>query len=172
MIRAVLCIIILAAGIGSGYLAARPYKNRVIHLQDLMLVLRIMEAEMEYRSEPLPQLMDRLAITAPGKAGDFLLSVLSFLAKEEQYDFYSSWEKAVNHVYRESALTSEDLDIVIHAGIELGKTDMENQRSMFAHLFKGLERQRNEAEKDQKTRERVYRALGSASGAMAVILLL
>ncbi len=172
MLNFILCITILIAGIGVGYLAARPYENRVIHLDELLLTLKIMQAEMEYRSDPLPDLMHRMTHRTTGKASDFLGTVCRLLKKGDRYDLYESWKQAVDEVYGESALASEDRLILSQAGIELGKTDMSNQQAMFAHLFKGLEKQRKEADEARRTKGRIYRTLGTSSGVLAVIMLL
>lgn len=81
MINLMLYIIILIAGIGVGYLAARPYENRVMHLEDLILALKILQAEMEYRSDPLPILMERISSCTTGKAVIFFRTVCDSLKK-------------------------------------------------------------------------------------------
>ncbi len=172
MLDFILYITILFAGTGVGYLAARPYENRVIHLDELLLTLKILQAEMEYRSDPLPDLMDRIAGRTTGKASHFLSTVCQLLGKKDRYDLYESWKQAVDEVYGESALASEDKEILSQAGIELGKTDMANQHAMFAHLFKGLENQRKEADEERRKKGRIYRTLGASSGVLAVIMLL
>lgn len=172
MIKLFLYMIILTGGAGVGYLKARPYENRVMHLDDLILTLKTMESEMEYRSDPLPTLLERIGSKSKDKSGEFLTSLLRLLVDNERLDFYESWKMAVWKVYDGSSLNSEDMDILSKAGIELGKTDMENQKAMFAHLFSGLERQRKDAAEERRIKTKLYRTLGAASGALAVIMLL
>ncbi|MGI6733133.1 MAG: hypothetical protein ACOX4J_02985 [Anaerovoracaceae bacterium] len=172
MVNLMLYITILLAGVGVGYLAAKPYENRVIHLEDLILALKIMQAEMEYRNDPLPELMERIACHTTGRATDFLLAVCASLKKDDRYDFYAIWKQAVEDVYGESSLMEEDRMILSNAGIELGKTDIVSQQAMFSHLFKGLEKQRKQAEEERRAKGRIYQALGTASGVLAVIILL
>ncbi|HQC82421.1 MAG TPA: stage III sporulation protein AB [Bacillota bacterium] len=172
MINLMLYIIILIAGIGVGYLAARPYENRVMHLEDLILALKILQAEMEYRSDPLPILMERISSCTTGKAVVFFRTVCDSLKKDDRYDFSYTWKQAVEDVYSESALVEADRVILANAGIELGKTDMASQQAMFSHLFHKLEKQREQAEEERNTKGRIYRALGTASGVLAVIILL
>ena len=172
MLDLILYITILIAGTGVGYLASRPYENRVIHLEDLILVLKIMQAEMEYRNDPLPELMERIAQGMTGKAGHFLHTVCSLLKKDDRHDLYDSWKQAVDDVYGESSLVDKDKEILSQAGIELGKTDMASQQAMFVHLFQGLEKQRKEADEERRTKCRICRTLGAASGVLVVIMLL
>lgn len=172
MVNFILYLIILAGGAGTGYLTARKFENRVIHLDDLILTLKTVQAEMEYRNDPLPILLERVGERTKEKAGEFLITVCEILQREEQFDFYESWKRAVLKVYEESALNDEDRQILIKAGIELGKTGIANQLAMFNYIFSGLKRQREEADEERKTKGKVYQTLGIASGALAIIILL
>ncbi|GAB1475365.1 hypothetical protein MASR2M70_01970 [Bacillota bacterium] len=172
MISFFLYIIILAGGAGAGYLAARPFVNRVIHLDDLIITLKTLQSEMEYRGDPLPALLLRIANDTGGKPGEFFLRVLTLIEENKGMDFYRSWEKAVYEAYSDSALKEDDRLILSQVGIELGKTGIENQQALFAHAFTGLERQRKEADEERRSRGRVYRTLGTAAGILAVIVLL
>ncbi len=172
MIKLILYIAVLAGGMGAGYLAGRPFENRVIHLDDLILTLKTLQAEMEYRGDPLPVLLLRIGESTEGKAGEFLLRVLTLIEENNDSDFYKSWKRAVEEIYLETALKEDDRLILSQTGIELGKTDIGNQQALFAHTFRGLERQRKEADEERKSRVRVCRTLGTASGVLAVIMLL
>lgn len=172
MLKLILYFIIIAAGTGTGYLMARPYENRILHLQDLISVLKILEAEMKYRRDPLPLLLKRIGKMSHNQAGEFFLRISEGLQSSYAFDFYGSWSWAVNEIYGESALTETDRSIISEAGIELGKTDMNNQHSLFARLFSRLEQQITEATEDKKTKGRMYQALGTAGGILAVIVLL
>ena len=172
MLGLILYLTILITAAGAGYMAARTYENRVIHLEDLILVLKILRSEMEYRNDPLPELMERIARRMTGKAGDFLNAVCSFLKGDDRYDFYDSWKEAVNKIYGESALAESDRSILSRAGIELGKTDMSNQLALFAHLFDRLEEQKKEADEERRKKSRICRTLGISLGVLAVIVLL
>lgn len=172
MIYFALYITILTGGIAVGYLAAKPYENRVLHLEDLVLTMRVLQAEMAYRRDPLPELLHNIGSKTKDKSGEFLTAVWEILTTGDNINLYESWKKAVDKIYGESALIDEDRLIIARAGIELGKTDLDNQEGLFAHFFKGLEKQIREAEEFRKTKGRVYRTLWTSAGVLTIIILL
>jgi stage III sporulation protein AB len=172
MIHFLLYITILTGGIAVGYLGAKPYENRVLHLEDLILTMKVLQAEMAYRRDPLPELLHSIGSKTSDKSGEFLTSVWKILTTEDNTDLYESWLKAVDKTYGESALVHEDRLILARAGIELGKTDLDNQEGLFVHLFGGLEKQIREAEEIRKTKGRVYRTLWTSAGILTIIILL
>lgn len=172
MINIIFYIVILISGISIGYLGARKYENRVIHLDDLILILKTVQAEMEYRLDPLPVLLEQIGKSTDNSAGVFLLAVSNHLKDHGRFNLCESWEYAVLEVYENTALKEEDKTILSQAGIQLGKTDIENQESLFNHVFIGLNRQRVEADEERRTKGKVYRTLGIASGLLAIIILL
>lgn len=172
MLYFILYLCLLIGGAVSGYLAARPFENRVMHLDDIIFTLRMLQAEMDYLGDPLPVILERVGQRTKEGGGKFLLRVLEILKGNDSFNFYKSWEKAVWDIYGESALKDEDRDILLKTGLELGKTDMESQQALFTHAFTGLERQRKAAYLVSKSKGRVYMALGTASGFLALIILI
>lgn len=172
MIKLILYIVIIGSGAGAGYLMARPFENRIVHLQDLVTSLQILEAEMKYRKDPLPILLKRIGGLNIGRAGTFFLQVCVGLSGDYTYDFYGSWVWAIEEIYGESSLTEKDRELLSEVGIELGKTDISSQQSIFIRVFSRLEQQIAEAEEERKTKGKMYKALGVAIGILIVIVLL
>lgn len=172
MINLIFYIVILISGICLGCLGARKFENRVIHLDDLILILKTVQAEMEYRRDPLPILLESIGEKVNNNAGMFLVTVSNHLKDRERFSFYESWKLSISEVYEGTALKEEDKNILSQVGTQLGKTDMENQQSLFTYVFNGLDRQRTEADEERRTKGKVYRTLGIASGLLAIIVLL
>jgi len=172
MVNIIFYIVILISGISIGYLGARKYENRVIHLDDIILILKTVQSEMEYRRDPLPVLLEQIGERTDNSAGTFLLSVSNHLRDLRRFNLSESWEHAVLEVYGNTALKEEDKTILSQAGIQLGKTDIENQDFLLNHVVAGLNRQRIEADEERRTKGKVYRTLGIASGLLAIIILL
>ncbi len=170
LFKLILCIIILLAGIGIGHLKAKTFDNRLYHLQELITTLKVLESEMKYRLDPMPELLLRVSGIKNGFSAELLKTVGLLLKNHASRDLSDSWKEAVETVYRESALNKEDLRIVTDLGIELGKTDMKSQTGMFQRTFSLLEAQAAEAAADKKTKGKMYKSLGSAMGVLIVIL--
>ncbi len=172
LFKGILCILILLAGIATGHLKAKTYDNRAYHLQELITTLKVLEAEMKYRMDPLPELLIRVSKIKEGMSADLLLSAGLLLQNQASRDSSICWEEAVQTAYLESSLNKEDKRIIADLGIELGKTDMESQTGMFIRTFSLLEAQAAEASEEKKTKGKMYKSLGSAAGVLLVILLI
>ncbi len=172
MIKLILYIAILISGISLGYLGARKFENRLVHLDDLILVLKTLEAEMEYRRDPLPILLERIGERTDNYAGTFLLAVSNYLKKQEGFSLLESWKQSITEVYGGTALKEEDRIILTQLGAQMGRTDIENQQALFDYIVNGLNRQRSQADEERRTKGKVYRTLGIACGLLAIIVLL
>lgn len=168
----ILSMAIIGSAAGAGYLAARPFDNRILHLQELITCFRILEAEMNYRRDPLPELFENIGARFPGPAGQFFLQAGRRLKLHPTCDLYHSWSLTVHEVYEGSSLTGQDMDILCEAGIKLGKTDLDSQKSLFIRFFARMEQQAALAESEKRTKGRVYRSLCTAAGVLLVIVLL
>lgn len=172
LFKGILCIFILMAGVGIGQLKAKTYDNRVCHLQELITTLKVLESEMKYRLDPLPDLLLRVSTIREGLSGTLLETAGRLLKIQTAQDLPECWREAVDAAYHESALTKEDQRIISDLGIELGKTDIGSQYSLFLRVFSLLEAQTAEAVEDKKTKGKMYKSLGSAAGILIVILLI
>ncbi|HVI43114.1 MAG TPA: stage III sporulation protein AB [Anaerovoracaceae bacterium] len=172
LFKGILCIFILLAGIGIGHLKAKTYDNRVYHLQELITTLKVMESEMKYRLDPMPDLLLRISKIKVGMSTELMETASRLLRDQTSRDLADCWKEAVDTAYLESALNKEDKRIITDLGIELGKTDMESQSGMFLRTFSLLEAQTTEAIEEKKTKGKMYKSLGSAIGILIVILLI
>lgn len=172
LFKGILCILILLAGVGIGQLTARTFDNRVYHLQELITTLKVLESEMKYRLDPLPDLLLRVSQIKDGMSAVLLQTAGRLLKVHASHDFSDCWREAVETAYQESALNKEDIRIITDLGIELGKTDMENQSGMFLRTISLLEAQAAEAAEEKKIKGKMYKSIGTAVGALIVILLI
>ncbi|MDD4563886.1 MAG: stage III sporulation protein AB [Eubacteriales bacterium] len=170
LFKLIICIVILLAGAGVGQLKAKTYDNRVYHLQELITTLQILESEMKYRLDPLPDLLMRVSEVKKGMSSDLFKTAARLLKEPAAMDLSICWEKAVEIAYCDSALTKEDKRIASALGFELGKTDIGNQYSLFHRTCTLLEVQVTEAIEEKKTKGKMYKSLGTAIGALIVIL--
>lgn len=172
MIRLILSLFIIGSSTGIGFLLSKGYENRISHLQDLITLLKVLEADMFYRMDPLPQLLNRIGNSHKELAGAFFVQVCKGLESQNSYDFYGSWTSAVGEVYSTSSLSEKDREILSEIGISLGKTDLSNQRSFFSQVYERLGQQIIEAVEIKKTKGKLYQTVMTALGVLTVIVLL
>ena len=172
LFKGMICILILAVGVIIGQLKAKTFDNRVFHLQELITTLKVLESEMKYRLDPLPELFMRIGSMKPSMSSDLLITAAELLRSRSGTDLPTCWRDAVEKAYQESALNAEDKRIISDLGIDLGKTDLSSQAGMFLRTFSLLEAQVNEAIEDKKSKGKMYKSLGPAVGMLIIILLI
>jgi len=171
MIKFFLCIFIMLSGIGAGQLKAKTFENRVTHLQDLITTLKILESEMRFRLDPLPVIFMRISKMKDGNAGCLFEKTCQLINEGYSHDFSNCWNHAVHTIYKDTSLSNADIQIVCELGIELGKTDIIGQYSLFSRTYSLLGNQVTEAIEEKKTKGRMYKSLGAAVGILVVIIL-
>ena len=169
-VKIILCIVIILAGIFAGQLKAKTYENRLSHIQNCITALKILESEMKYRLDPLPVLFLRISKLKNDSSGVFFHRVFTLLTASDHPEFTICWTRAVEEVFSDSTLNKMDKQILADLGIELGKTDMGSQFSLFSRTFSLLEDQAAEAAEIKKIKGRMYKSLGAAAGFAIVIL--
>lgn len=172
MVKLILSIIILLSCILAGQLKARHFENRVGHIQDYITAIRILESEMTYRLDPLPEIFLRIGSSNDNLAGKLFATASRMLKETQHHDFAQFWKEATFQVYEASSLTEADKEVIAAFGVELGQTDMENQRGLFARSTSLMEVQLAEAMEEKRTKGKMYKSLGAAIGAFIVILLI
>lgn len=172
MIKGFLCIVIILFSALAGWSKASIYSDRVKELTNLTTNLKYLESEMGYRMEPIPAILSRIGESRGGKAGTFFTETVRLLKDQEAETLWEAWILSLNHVYGKDALSAEDKKIIEELGYELGRTDMETQRGLFAHCYTGLSRQAASAAEESRTRGRMYKGLGVSVGILTAILLL
>ena len=172
LFKILVCILIFFTGAAAGRLKAKTYDNRIYHLQELISLLKVLESEMKYRLDPLPDLLIRVSGIKDGMCAVFFETAGRLMKNQTGRDLADCWKEAVETAFHESALRNEDKRILIDMSIELGKTDMENQSSLFRRTFMLLEAQESEAAEEKKTKGRMYKSLGTAIGLLIIIVLI
>lgn len=171
MMKIFLCGLIILAGFGAGWSAGRTLTNRRIHLRELITAISILEAEMKYRLDPLPELLLRVASLTEGDASACLKLAGDHLLSRRAESFYDCWRTAVEEIYENGSLRGEELRVLLEFGAELGKTDLANQQGLFERTLLQLEEARKEAVLEERNRGRMYKGLGTAVGFFLVIVL-
>lgn len=172
VVKISLCLFIIVMGIFMGRLLAKPYDNRVEHLQDVLTALMSLESEMKYRLDPLAEIFTRVGSFSRGYTQTLFLNASSSMKNWNFQDFSVIWAKAVEETYKTSSLTAKDKQILSDMGLDLGKTHISGHENMFARTYNMIEQQVCEAKQEKDTKGKLYRTLGTVSGILIVILII
>lgn len=170
MLKLILCIIIVASCGGLGILKSLSFSDRLNDLADLKHMIRILQTEMNYKKDPLPNAFSRIS-KYKNTAAMHLLAACSENMKNN-LDFRQCWENAITSTYNGTSLKDDDLRILKDMGLQLGKSDLQGQAAMFSLTNIKLDDQIAEAAEERKTKGKMYKSLGFSIGAVIAILLI
>lgn len=170
MLKIVLCIVIVLSCGGLGIIKAQAFSGRYKDLNDLKNMIKILETEMSYKKDPLPNAFKRISEYKENRAMELLQIASQYMA--ERLEFSLCWDRAIAEVYDRSDLTNEDVMILKDMGLQLGKSDIQGQAAMFSLVNVKLDDQIKEADQAKKTKGKMYKSLGFSIGAVIAIILI
>lgn len=170
MFKVFLCLVIILACGGLGMIKAQTYNQRLRELTDFKDMIQILKTEMSYRKDPLPAAFARISAYKDNPAMDLLFECSKLM--KENLDFKQCWQQAMREAYRGSELKDEDRTIIEDLGLQLGKSDIQGQASMFALAESRLNAQIDDAIKEKGTKGRMYKGMGFSIGIVIAVILI
>ena len=153
-----------------GYIKAFSYKARCIELEKIIEMMKLLEMEITYRKDPLSKSFKKLSSTRQCWFSEVLNCCSSELEKHNS--LADSWKTSIDTYRGKSPIKKKDIDILDDFVIGLGKTDSEGQRKLFEPASIRLNSCLKEAVMNEQRLGKMYIALGTAAGTIAVILLI
>ncbi|MCC8017056.1 MAG: stage III sporulation protein AB, partial [Lachnospiraceae bacterium] len=101
-----------------------------------------------------------------------LRQMVQQLSGTEYADLESVWESCFRDNKRELMLTAEELDIVLEVGKNLGYLDAGAQVNHLRACGRRLEQKLDEVQRELEQKQRIYRTLAVAAGAIVILVLL
>lgn len=165
MTRLVGALLVTAAGLLAGLLAAGALRERADRRAELGRMLELMEFELGRFSTPLPALFERLAGQLTGEAAALCVRVCRELPELGERTMADLWRSALG------PLPDAERRILLPLGQVLGRYGAEEQRMALAVCRESMVRAADEARSDLREKGRM--AVGvSAAGAAALAVLL
>lgn len=164
------CLILITCSCMLGYMKASSYKCRCLELENIIESINLLKMEMIYKREPLAKSFQKIADMRSGWFSDLLKSCSSMMGNCS--NLIDSWELSVKEYIHKSPLKEKDLTILEDLIMGLGRSDSEGQRNLFEPALARLKNNLNEANIQEQKLGKMYIALGTAAGVMAVVLLI
>ena len=158
--------VILGCG-GFGFGIAGNYRSRERLLRQLLNILENMEAELQYRLTPLPELSRRAAKESAGVLQDVFLNLARELEWQSGPDAVSCMRAALEKCHDLPACLRRPLR---QLGQTLGCFDLPGQLQGLQSVQETCRREQARLEQNRDARLRSYQTLGLCAGAALVIL--
>lgn len=166
-IKIIGAVLIIGCCGGYGMLLAVSHRREVSLLRQLLHLLELMRAELEYRLTPIPDLCRVCAADASETLSGVFLKLADNLEGQAAPDVQSAMALTLQKKSL-PLVTAQQLKLL---GQTLGRFDLQGQLRGLALCKQECEHQLNELEYNQQQRLRSYQTLGFCAGAALAILL-
>lgn len=164
-------VLVVAATSWMGWETAQRFKNRPRQLREMQSGLKMLETEISYGLTPLPAALAKVSHNLQGVTGDFFLYVHKQMTDYPGTTIRQAWNKGMEYLAENGALTKEDQGILSNFGTTLGVSDREHQIKHLRLVMTQMAAVEADAWDEKTKNERMFRYLGVLSGLAIVILL-
>jgi stage III sporulation protein AB len=173
MLLKTLGITLIIAGCGSwGLLGARRIDKRVAQIKDLRMALGFLEKEITYIHTPLSRALERTARFCGTPVSCLFTESSKGLEAREGITAGEAWMKGLQALKNNAELKAADLDILSTAALQLGMSDVGEQKKFFSLIQEELQIQEEKALQEVESGRKLWAYGGFIVGAMIVLLLL
>lgn len=164
-------VIIMTASTLIGTNLTKNLEGRLKDIRDTQLSLQILEREMVYLSNSLPQALIA-ASKVRGNVSDIFRECGEILNCKQGYCTDDAWKMAIEKHEQNTFLDAEDKQIILSLSKSLGSYDMQNQTNSIGLVTSQLAIQEKKAEEIITKNSKMYKSLGVLGGAAISIVLL
>ena len=170
MVKLIGCGMILMGTTVLGIMFAKIKIDRVKQIRALISALNMLEIEIEFALNILPDTFLKISKTIDEKIGQ-LFAVTAKQIMESRLNACEAWHTTLEKLFSTLCLDKEDKEILLALGSSLGEVDTENQIKSIRLIIEQLKRQELKAEEDKAKSEKLFKSLGVLSGLTIVMVL-
>lgn len=172
IVKIIGCILIIGACSYMGFFLGKQFNARLEQIRKLRSSLKMLETEISYSMNPLPEALYKVGMRIPGPVGVLYKYTAGLLEKNLGLPMEQVWRSGLNKLFKESSLKKEELDILDDFGLGLGGSDKEEQLKNLHLTQEHLRIIELNAESDRNKYERMYKTLGVLAGVALVLVLI
>ncbi len=163
---------VIAASSLTGLLMAERLAERCRKLRQWLQILELLQTEIYYHNDLLPEVLARIAVTVPDRSlAERLVQLAQRLSFGSEYSVAEAWTILTGQLAA-AGMEPSDNRILQELGQYLGSTERTDQMQKIKACQNRLEGNLARAEQESERRTRIYRYLGFAAGAIIVLWLI
>ncbi len=165
-------ILIITACSYLGYFFGKQYNARFEQIRKLRSSLKMLETEISYTMNPLPEALFKVGSRIKGPVRILYEHTSDLLIRNIGLPMDEVWRTGLYRLAEESSLKKEEMDVLEDFGLGLGGSDREGQLKNLLMVQEQLKIIESNAENDRNKYERMYKTLGVLAGAALVLILI
>ena len=155
-----------------GLLKAMQFETRVSELDNIIDSINVLETEVVYYQNPLPEALRRSSCRSKGNINSVYEEIAIELDKKNGENLDYIWETKVRLKLANLPLVKEDIGIIADFGRELGLGNVEEQSKYFNYIKLLLRQQRDIAYDLMVKNSGLYKRLGILLGITIFIIVI
>lgn len=162
---------VMLGSMGAAYVICREYRERLSLLQRLRNCYEYIQYEIAYGKTPIPQIMYRLA----DKKEFCFCGEFAQIASEMQEtgeEFGVIWRRVFERALKDSVLKNREREFLLGFADKQGFASDEAQAKTLDMLLHELNRDIEQIQEEQRSRNKLVFSMGMAGGMLLCILLL
>lgn len=163
--------LVLFSSTAIGFWCSGRLKERIEELETIRRLLLMLRGEIKYTRSTLTEAFGTIGRRLREPYGSLLLNTADAMEQMQGQTLSQIWEQCVEEALKESALTKEDKEKLIHLGSQLGYLDTEMQLSTIELYLEQTQEEIKNAAENFKRNGRLYRTMGIMAGIFLVILM-
>ena len=154
----------------TGQILALRLKKRIKLLTEILLFISAVKNEIEFNRKPIISIFRENSSRNFAKSLSFITECVALTEKGK--DFMTAWELSVKNDKSVFLLSSQDVQLLLSFGSQLGTTDVNGQINLCVLYQKLFEEKLKTAQNYEEHYGKIYRQSGIFIGAAIIILIL
>lgn len=166
------CILTIISSSLIGYIYGKSYKDRLENLIYLENCIRILETEIMYGANPLPEALENVYKKGNEKVS-FIFNEISQSLKEcKSGEVLECFLIISDTMKKDLNFKKEDVEVFTNLGRSIGSSNRKDQEKNFKLILAQIKALQKEARLEKEKNEKMFKNLGFLSGLAIVIILL
>ncbi|MGE4282241.1 MAG: stage III sporulation protein SpoIIIAB [Clostridia bacterium] len=172
IIKTLGCLLIIGSSISMGFYASNKYAKRPEELRALQSALQMLESEIAFSLNPIPEAFERISVYVPGNIKQIFEQTSYLLKQRTGMTAKEAWKLSVDKAASNMNLQRQDKEILISFGSSLGSSDTESQLKNIHLACSKLSMEEKNAEILREKNEKLCKNLGVLGGILVSLLFL
>ncbi len=171
LIKSIGSLIIILASSTLGFYHSRLYAERLDNLISFQHCIQILETEIMYAANPLPEALKEVYSKGNKKVSYIFNDIRNHLLSNKNSNVYDGFLSVVSELRESLCFKEEDIAIILSFGRSLGISNRIDQEKHFKVILLQLKNQQREAEEEKVKNGKMYKSLGVLIGFGIVLAL-
>lgn len=155
-----------------GYIYGKSYRERLENLIYLESCIKILETEIMYGANPLPEALKNVH-NKGNKKVSFIFNLISRELKiNKSGNVLTCFLTVVDIMKKDLNYKKEDIEVFLNLGRTLGASSRKDQEKNFKLILAQIKSLEKEARLEKEKNEKMFKNLGFLSGLAIVVILL